>query len=76
MTADHTAKNSPAKKSAAKSLKKPASKKPASKKTADGTTVKTAVGAGRANQISIDDLLAAKSVSGAVGGSDKVIAAL
>jgi len=42
----------------------------------DGTTLKNAAAAGRAKQISIDDLLAAKSVSGAVGGTDKAIAAL
>jgi hypothetical protein len=44
------------------------------KKTA-GAVKKTA-GAGRKNQISIDDLLAAKSVAGAFGGTDKAIAAL
>ena len=46
------------------------------KKTAEGTPVRKAVGAGRTNQISMDDLLAAKSVSGAFGGTDKAIAAL
>jgi hypothetical protein len=46
------------------------------KKTAGGMSVKKAAGAGRANQISIDDLLAAKSVAGAFGGTDKAIAAL
>ena len=35
-----------------------------------------AVGAGKVSQISIDDLLAAKSVAGAFGGTDKAIAAL
>ena len=38
--------------------------------------MKKAVGAGRTNQISIDDLLATKSVAGAFGGIDKAIAAL
>ena len=55
---------------------RPLRKRRKGKKTAEGTTVKKAVGAGRANQISIDDLLAAKSVAGAFGGTDKAIAAL
>ena len=45
-------------------------------KTAGETVAKKAAGAGRAHQISIDDLLAAKSVSGAFGGTDKAIAVL
>ena len=55
---------------------RPLRKRRKGKKAAEGTTVKKAVGAGRASQISIDDLLAAKSVSGAFGGTDKAIAAL
>jgi hypothetical protein len=56
---------------------RPLRKRRKGKKTAEGTaTAKKAVGAGRASQISIDDLLAAKSVSGAFGGTDKAIAAL
>ena len=55
---------------------RPLRKRRKKKKTAEGTTDKKAVGAGRASQISIDDLLAAKSVSGAFGGTDKAIAAL
>jgi len=46
------------------------------KKTAEGVTTKKAVVTGRVKQISIDDLLAAKSVSGAFGSTDKAIAAL
>jgi hypothetical protein len=55
---------------------RPLRKRRKSKKAAEGTTVKKAVGTGRTNQISIDDLLAAKSVSGAFGSTDKAIAAL
>jgi hypothetical protein len=56
---------------------RPLRKRRKGKKTAEGAaTAKKAVGAGRLNQISIDDLLAAKSVSGAFGGTDKAIAAL
>jgi hypothetical protein len=55
---------------------RPLRKRRKGKKAAEGTPVKKAVGAGRANQISIDDLLAAKSVAGAFGGTDKAIAAL
>jgi len=55
---------------------RPLRKRRKGKKAAEGTTVKKAVGAGRTNQISIDDLLAAKSVAGAFGGTDKAIAAL
>jgi hypothetical protein len=54
----------------------PLRKRRKDKKTADGVAVKKAVGTGRASQISIDDLLAAKSVAGAFGGTDKAIAAL
>jgi hypothetical protein len=43
---------------------------------AEETAVKKASGVGKAKQISMDDLLAAKSVSGAFGGTDKAIAAL
>ena len=53
---------------------RPLRKRRKGKKTA-GAVKKTA-GAGRKNQISIDDLLAAKSVAGAFGGTDKAIAAL
>jgi hypothetical protein len=55
---------------------RPLRKRRKNKKTAEGVASKKAVGAGRINQISIDDLLAAKSVSGAFGGTDKAIAAL
>ena len=55
---------------------RPLRKRRKSKKTAEGAATKKAVGAGRTNQISIDDLLAAKSVSGAFGSTDKAIAAL
>ena len=56
---------------------RPLRKRRKGKKTVEGNAAtKKAVGAGRTNQISIDDLLAAKSVSGAFGGTDKAIAAL
>ena len=55
---------------------RPLRKRRKGKKTAERAATKKAVGAGRASQISIDDLLAAKSVSGAFGGTDKAIAAL
>ena len=55
---------------------RPLRKRRKGKKAAEGTTVKKAAIAGWASQISIDDLLAAKSVSGAFGGTDKAIAAL
>ena len=55
---------------------RPLRKRRKGEKAADGAAMKKAVVAGRANQISIDDLLAAKSVSGAFGGTDKAIAAL
>ena len=47
-----------------------------SKRTVERVATRKAVGSGRTNQISIDDLLAAKSVSGAFGDTDKAIAAL
>jgi len=46
------------------------------KKTAAAAAAKGGGGTGRAAEISLDDLLAAKSVSGAFGGTDKAIAAL
>ena len=55
---------------------RPLRKRRKGKKTAEGVGPKKAASAGRASQISIDDLLAAKSVSGAFGGTDKAIAAL
>jgi len=55
---------------------RPLRKRRNGKKAADGSAMKKAVVAGRASQISIDDLLAAKSVAGAFGGTDKAIAAL
>ncbi|MFM8703981.1 MAG: hypothetical protein ACKOHG_08950 [Planctomycetia bacterium] len=45
-------------------------------KAAGGVAVKKVVGAGPSSQISMDDLLAAKSVAGAFGGTDRAIAAL
>jgi len=55
---------------------RPLRKRRKNKKTAEGVATKKAVVGGRASKISIDDLLAAKSVSGAFGGTDKAIAAL
>ncbi|MFM7291263.1 MAG: hypothetical protein ACKO6B_08535 [Planctomycetia bacterium] len=55
---------------------RPLRKRRKGKKAADGAVTKKAVGASRSSQISVDDLLAAKSVSGAFGGTDKAIAAL
>jgi phosphoribosylaminoimidazole (AIR) synthetase len=55
---------------------RPLRKRRKGKKAAEGMGTKKAVGASRVSQISIDDLLAAKSVSGAFGGTDKAIAAL
>jgi len=55
---------------------RPLRKRRKSKKTGEGTTAKKSVVASRGSQISIDDLLAAKSVSGALGNADKAIAAL
>ena len=53
----------------------PLRKRRKGKKTAEGAASKKAASAGRASQISVDDVLAAKSVSGAFGGTDKAIAA-
>jgi len=55
---------------------RPLRKRRKGKKAAQGMAAKRVVGVGRASQISMDDLLAAKSVSGAFGGTDKAIAAL
>ena len=55
---------------------RPLRKRRKGKKNTEAIAAKKAVVAGRAKQISIDDLLAAKSVSGAFGGTDKAIAAL
>ncbi|NQW46523.1 MAG: hypothetical protein HQ464_02010 [Planctomycetes bacterium] len=55
---------------------RPLRKRQKVKKAAGGIAAKKTAAAGRSNQISIDDLLAAKSVSGAFGGTDKAIAAL
>ena len=55
---------------------RPLRKRRNGKKNTEGAATKKAVCAGRASQISIDDLLAAKRVSGAFGGTDKAIAAL
>ena len=55
---------------------RPLRKRRKGKKAAQGMAAKKVVGVGRAGQISMDDLLAAKSVSGAFGGTDKAIAAL
>jgi hypothetical protein len=55
---------------------RPLRKRRKGKSTADGVSSKKAPGTVRGSQISIDDLLAAKSVSGAFGGTDKAIAAL
>ena len=41
-----------------------------------GAVTKKAVGARRSSQLSVDDLLAAKKLVGAFGGTDKAIAAL
>ena len=46
------------------------------KKTAAEAVTKKADGVGRTVQVSMDDLLAAKSVAGAFGGTDRAIAAL
>ena len=55
---------------------RPLRKRQKVKKAAGGIAAKKTAAAGRSNQISMDDLLAAKSVSGAFGGTDKAIAAL
>jgi hypothetical protein len=55
---------------------RPLRKRRKGKKAAAQIAAKKAVAAGRTSQLSIDDLLAAKSVAGAFGGTDKAIAAL
>jgi len=55
---------------------RPLRKRRKGKKTAEGIAAKKGGGASRSRQVSMDDLLAAKSVSGAFGGTDKAIAAL
>jgi len=55
---------------------RPLRKRRKAKRAAQGIAAKKAGGVGRSSQISMDDLLAAKSVSGAFGGTDKAIAAL
>lgn len=55
---------------------RPLRKRRTGSKAAAGMASKKVVGTGRTNQISMDDLLAAKSVSGAFGGTDNAIAAL
>ena len=55
---------------------RPLRKRRKGKKNTEGIATKKAAIAGRVSQISIDDLLAAKSVSGAFGRTDKAIAAL
>lgn len=54
----------------------PLRKRRKGKKSEGARVAKTSVGNSRSREISIDDLLAAKSVSGAFGGTDKAIAAL
>jgi arginine repressor len=46
------------------------------KKAAVGAVAKKAVSASRSGQISVDDLIAAKKLVGAFGGTDNAIAAL
>ncbi len=55
---------------------RPLRKRGKGKKSAGVAAAKKAVGNGQASRISMDDLLAAKSVAGAFGGADKAIAAL
>lgn len=55
---------------------RPLRKRRKAKKAAGEVAAKKAAGATPSGQISMDDLLAAKSVSGAFGGTDKAIAAL
>jgi hypothetical protein len=55
---------------------RPLRKRRKGKKTAEGIAAKKGSGASRSSQLSMDDLLAAKSVAGAFGGTDKAIAAL
>lgn len=55
---------------------RPLRKRRKGKKAADGVAAKKNVGAGRSSPITMEDLLAAKSVSGAFGSTDHAIAAL
>jgi hypothetical protein len=55
---------------------RPLRKRRNGKKATGVPSTRKAGGSGRASQISVDDLLAAKSVAGAFGGTDKAIAAL
>lgn len=55
---------------------RPLRKRRKAKKPAAVAAAKKPGGGGRAGELSLDDLLAAKSVSGAFGGTDKAIAAL
>ena len=55
---------------------RPLRKRRKGKRTAEEIAAKKAGRAGQSRQLSMDDLLAAKSVSGAFGGTDKAIAAL
>jgi hypothetical protein len=55
---------------------RPLRKRRKGKKAAGVPASRKAGGSGQASQISVDDLLAAKSVAGAFGGADKAIAAL
>ena len=55
---------------------RPLRKRRKARKAAVGTVATKAVGTSRSSQISIDDLLAAKSVAGAFGGTEKAIEAL
>ncbi|MFM8890638.1 MAG: hypothetical protein ACKOTB_03270 [Planctomycetia bacterium] len=55
---------------------RPLRKRRRGEQVAGRVAAKRAAAAGRSSHISMDDLLAAKSVSGAFGGTDKAIAAL
>jgi hypothetical protein len=55
---------------------RPLRKRRKAKKATGVPVAKKAAAAGRASRVSMDDLLAAKSVAGAFGGTDKAIAAL
>lgn len=55
---------------------RPLRKRRKGKNAVAGIAAKKSGGGTRTSQISIDDLLAAKSVAGAFGGTDKAIAAL
>ena len=55
---------------------RPLRKRRQGKKSAEGIAAKTSVGASRSVQLSVDDLLMAKNVSGDLGGTDKAIAVL